>query len=88
MGLKGMAEGMGSQAANIWKMLDDLAVTDKKAYVELTKSGRDEMVSVVNSAHNRRFSSTVDTQLSDLPLTPDRIWQIWFPFSRAKTVSV
>lgn len=46
MGIGGMAAGVGPQAANIWKMLDDLAVTDVKAYEELAKAGRDALVSM------------------------------------------
>lgn len=44
MGLSGVGEDMGPQAANVWKMLDDLAVTDAKAYGELAKASREELV--------------------------------------------
>ena len=30
----------------MWKMLDDLAVTDKAAYAEMVKAGAEEMVSL------------------------------------------
>lgn len=32
------------QAANMWKMLDDLAVTDSAAYAEMAKAGADALV--------------------------------------------
>lgn len=36
--------GLKNKAANMWKMLDDLAVTDKAAYAEMAKAGAEEMV--------------------------------------------
>lgn len=38
------------QAANMWKMLDDLAVTDKAAYEEMRRAGEEQMVSFLPGA--------------------------------------
>ncbi|CAM9859966.1 unnamed protein product, partial [Sphacelaria rigidula] len=38
MGLSGVGGDMGPEAANVWKMLDDLAETDAEAYGELAKA--------------------------------------------------
>ncbi|CBJ29318.1 conserved unknown protein [Ectocarpus siliculosus] len=35
----GFGQDFGPQAANMWKMLDDLAVTDSAAYAEMAKAG-------------------------------------------------
>lgn len=37
--------GGNSKTENVWRMLDDLAVTDSKAYEEMVKAGREGVVS-------------------------------------------
>ncbi|CAM9191458.1 unnamed protein product [Ectocarpus fasciculatus] len=39
----GFGQDFGPQAANMWKMLDDLAVTDSAAYAEMAKAGADAL---------------------------------------------
>lgn len=41
----GLGIGSNAEAANMWKMLDDLYATDSEAYEEMAKASRDEMVS-------------------------------------------
>lgn len=36
------------QADNMWKMLDDLAVTDSAAYAEMARAGAEAMVGVLS----------------------------------------
>ncbi|CAM9579886.1 unnamed protein product, partial [Scytosiphon promiscuus] len=39
----GFGQDFGPQAANMWKMLDDLAVTDSAAYAEMAKAGAEAL---------------------------------------------
>eukprot|EP00752_Nemacystus_decipiens_P013367 g11835.t2 len=39
----GFDQDFGPQAANMWKMLDDLAVTDRAAYAEMAKAGAEAL---------------------------------------------